>query len=197
VSLTALIVALMVLASCAGLSFAPALLERSLLRPYWLVPKHQYATLITSGFMHANLAHLAFNAFTCWSFGNALEGAIGSGRLLLLYVLGLLVSSAGTWLKHRADPAYASLGASGAILALLFASVLYFPRESLYVLPLPVPIPAPWFALGYLGYTWYAGRFLRGRINHDAHFGGAITGLVYVAVTDPHAWQRAISVIFH
>ena len=196
-SLTGLILALMVLASIAGLSFAPALLERSLLRPYWLVPKRQYATLITSGFMHANFTHLAFNAFTFWSFGNALEGAIGSARLLALYVLGLLVSAGGTWLKHRADPAYASLGASGAILAVLFASVVYFPSQSLYVLPVPVPIPAPWFAVGYLAYTWYAGRFLRGRINHDAHFGGAISGLVFVAVTDPRAWQRAISLIFH
>lgn len=196
-SVTALILGLIALVSVAGLTFAPALLERSLLRPYWLVPKRQYTTLITSGFMHANFAHLAFNAFTLWSFGSALEGAMGSARFLALYVFGLLVSAAGTWLKHRADPGYASLGASGAILAVLFASVVYFPTESLYVLPVPVPIPAPWFAVGYLTYTWYAGRFLRGRINHDAHFGGAIAGLVFVALTDPRAWQRAISLIFH
>jgi membrane associated rhomboid family serine protease len=107
------------------------------------------------------------------------------------------VSDAGTWLKHRADPAYASLGASGAILAVLFASLVYFPTQSLYILPLPVPIPAPLFAVGYLAYTWYAGRFLRGRINHDAHLGGAITGLVFVALTDPHACQRAISLALH
>lgn len=147
-SVTELLLGVMILASVAGLSFAPVLLERSLFRPYWLVPKRQYTTLITSGFMHANLAHLAFNAFTFWSFGRALEGAIGSQRLLVLYLLGLLVSNGGTWLKHRADPAYASLGASGAILAVLFASVVYFPTQSLYILPLPVPIPAPWFAVG-------------------------------------------------
>jgi membrane associated rhomboid family serine protease len=197
VSATVFILGLIVLASVAGLTFAPALLDRSLFRPYWLVPKRQYATLITSGFMHANFAHLVFNAFTLWSFGRALEGTIGSERFLVLYALGLLVSDAGTWIKHRLDPAYASLGASGAILAVLFASVVYFPTQSLYILPLPVPIPAPWFAVGYLAYTWYAGRYLRGRVNHDAHFGGAITGLVFVALTDPHAWQRAISLVFH
>jgi membrane associated rhomboid family serine protease len=196
-SVTVCLLALMVLFSVAGLSFAPALLERSLLRPYWLIPKRQYATLVTSGFMHANLAHLLFNAFTLWSFGRALEATIGAPRFVLLYALGLLVSDAGTWLKHRADPAYASLGASGAILAVLFASVVYFPTQSLYVLPLPVPIPAPWFAVGYLAYTWYAGRHLRGRVNHDAHFGGAITGLVFVALSDPQAWQRAIALALH
>lgn len=193
---TLLILVLIILASTAGLTFAPSLLERSLLRPYWLVPKRQYSTLLTSGFMHANFAHLLFNAFTLWSFGRALEGAIGAARFMVLYALGLLVSDAGTWFRHRSDPGYASLGASGAILAVLFASVVYFPTQSLYVLPLPVPIPAPWFALGYLAYTWYAGRYLRGRVNHDAHFGGAITGLVFVALTDPGAWQRAVALGF-
>ena len=194
---TVLILALIFLTSVAGLTFAPAWLDRSLFRPYWLVPKRQYATLITSGFMHANIAHLVFNAFTLWSFGRALEATIGSERFVVLYALGLLVSDAGTWIKHRSDPTYASLGASGAILAVLFASVVYFPTQSLYILPLPVPIPAPWFAVGYLAYTWYAGRYLRGRVNHDAHFGGAITGLAFVALTDPHAWQRAISLVFN
>ena len=196
-SVTVLILALIIVASLAGLTFAPSWLDRSLFRPFWLVRKRQYATLLTSGFMHANIAHLLFNAFTLWSFGRALEGAIGSERFVLVYALGLLVSDAGTWLKHRSDPAYASLGASGAILAVLFASVVYFPTQSLYILPLPVPIPAPWFALGYLAYSWYASRHLRNRVNHDAHFGGALTGLAFVAVTDPHAWQRAIALVFH
>jgi membrane associated rhomboid family serine protease len=196
-SVTVFLVVLMVVVSVYALRFAPAWLERSLFRPYWLVPKRQYLTLITSGFMHANLAHLLFNAFTLWSFGRALESAIGSARFIVLYALGLLISDAGTWLRHRSDPAYASLGASGAILAVLFASVVYFPTQSIFVLPLPVPIPAPWFAVGYLAYTWYASRALRGRVNHDAHFSGAIAGLAFVALTDPRAWQRAISLVFH
>lgn len=196
-SATNLILGLILLASVAGLTFAPALLERSLLRPYWLVPQRRYATLITSGFMHANFAHLAFNAFTLWSFGRALEGAIGTQRFVTLYVLGLLISNGGTWLAHRREPDYASLGASGAILAVLFASIVYFPTQSLYVLPFPVPIPAPLFAVGYLGYSWYASRFLRGRVNHDAHIGGAIVGLAFVALTDPSAWQRAIALTLH
>ena len=192
-TVTIAILGIIVLVSAAGLSFAPTLIERSLFRPYWLVPKRQYGTLISSGFMHANLAHLAFNAFTLWSFGAPLENAIGPGRFLALYVVGLLVSDAGTWATHRHDPNYASLGASGAILAVLFASVVYFPTESIEFMFLPVPIPAPWFAVGYLAYTWYAARFMRGRVNHDAHFSGALAGLAFVALTDPHAWQRALA----
>jgi membrane associated rhomboid family serine protease len=190
--MTLLLLAVIVVLSVAGLSYSPALLERSLFRPYWLLPRRQYSTLLTSGFMHANYAHLFFNAFTLWSFGGVVERAMGPLRFLVLYAFGLAVSDAGTWLSHRRDPAYASLGASGAILAVLFASVVYHPTGSLYILPLPVPIPAPLFAVGYLAYSWYAARHLRGRVNHDAHFSGALAGLAFVAVTDPGAWRRAI-----
>jgi membrane associated rhomboid family serine protease len=186
------LLAVIVVVSVAGLSYSPALLERSLFRPYWLLPRRQYWTLITSGFMHADYGHLFFNGFTLWSFGGAVERAMGSARFLALYAFGLVVSDAGTWLSHRRDPNYASLGASGAILAVLFASVVYYPTGSLYMLPVPVPIPAPLFAVGYLAYSWYAARHLRGRVNHDAHFSGALAGLVFVAVTEPGAWRRAI-----
>jgi len=190
--MTTLLLAVIVVVSVVGLSYSPTLLERSLFRPYWLVPRRQYSTLITSGFMHANYPHLFFNAFTLWSFGGVVEQAMGPLRFIVLYAFGLAVSDAGTWLSHRRDPDYASLGASGAILAVLFASVVYHPTGSLYILPLPVPIPAPLFAVGYLAYSWYAARYLRGRVNHDAHFSGALAGLAFVAVTDPGAWRRAI-----
>jgi membrane associated rhomboid family serine protease len=192
---SALLLGLMLAASLIGLQFAPTLIERSLFRPYWLLPRRQYATIVTSAFMHANLAHLAFNVITFWSFGFQLERAMGSARFAALYVSGMLVSAWGTWLKHRTDPAYACLGASGAILAVLFASIVYFPTQSLYLMLLPLPIPAPLFAVGYLGYTWYASRRARGRVNHEAHFGGAIAGLLFVAVTDPDAWRRMIALL--
>jgi membrane associated rhomboid family serine protease len=93
--------------------------------------------------------------------------------------------------KHRDDPDYATLGASGAISAVLFASIVYRPLDRLMLLPIPVPIPAPLFAVGYLAYTWWSARQQRGQINHDAHLGGALAGLVFVAVTEPLAYARA------
>jgi membrane associated rhomboid family serine protease len=178
--------------SVAALNFAPALRERCLFRPYWFLPRRQYETLVTSGFVHADYGHLFFNAFTLWSFGAAVERAMGSARFLALYGVGLLVANGGTWLSHRRDPNYATLGASGAILAVLFASVVYYPTGSLYIMFLPIPVPAPLFAVGYLAYSLYAAKRNIGRVNHDAHFSGALAGLAFVAVTDPGAWRRAI-----
>lgn len=180
----------------AGLFANQTLIERSLFRPYWLVRRGEYPTLITSAFVHADLAHLFFNGFTFWAFAFSLERTIGSTMFLALYFFGLLVSDAGTYFKHRGDPAYATLGASGAILAVLFASIVYFPTGSIFILPIPVPIPAPLFAVAYLAYTWYASRQGRGRVNHDAHFSGAIAGLAFVALTEPAVFQRAIDTVF-
>jgi len=193
---SAVLLAVIVAVSLIGLYGIPAWIERNLLRPYWLVRRSEYATLVTSGFIHADIAHLLFNGFTLWAFAFPLERTLGSGRFLLLYTSGLLVSSFGTWLKHREDPDYRSLGASGAILAVLFASIVYFPTNAIYILPIPVPIPAPLFAVAYLAYTVYASRQARGRINHDAHLSGALTGLAFVAATDPQAVARAIRAVF-
>ncbi|MGZ5275973.1 MAG: rhomboid family intramembrane serine protease [Caldimonas sp.] len=191
-----LLLGAIVLASLAGLFAAPALIERCLFRPYWLIPRREYSTLVTSGFVHADLTHLLFNGFTFWAFAFGLEREIGSTRLLALYAFGLLASDAGTWLRHRGDPEYRTLGASGAIMAVLFASIIYFPSGSIFILPIPVPIPSPLFAVVYLGYTWFASRQPRGGINHDAHFSGALAGIAFVAVSDGAAIGRAWRLLF-
>ena len=190
-----LILGAALVASLVGLYASPALIERNLLRPYWFLRRQQYATLVSSAFIHASLGHLLFNAVTLWSFGFPLERRIGSARFVALYAFGLLASGLGTVWKQRGNPEYACLGASGAILAVLFASIAYVPTQSILIMPLPVPIPAPLFALGYLAYTLYAARQARGRINHDAHLGGALAGLAFVALSDPQAIGRALALL--
>ncbi len=175
----------------------PMAMERHLFRPFWFWPRQQFVTMVTSAFLHADLPHLFFNAFTFWAFAFALEERIGSARFAALYATGIVVSSAGTWLMHRRDPGYKTLGASGAILAVLFAAIVYTPSQAIYMLPVPVPIPAPLFALAYLAYCLWASRQFRGHINHDAHLGGALAGLLFVLLTDApaaaRAWQQLLS----
>jgi membrane associated rhomboid family serine protease len=184
-----LILAITAVASLIGLFGAPKLIESSLFRPYWFLRKKQYDTAIMSGFLHADLMHLIFNLMTFYFFAFPLERTIGTKRFLALYFAGLLFSHAGTYLKHHQNPEYACLGASGAISAVLFAAIVYFPNQSLFLFPIPIPIPAPLFAIGYLGFTYYAAKHPTGRINHDAHLGGALAGLAFVALTDPEAYR--------
>jgi membrane associated rhomboid family serine protease len=191
----AIIFAVTLIVSLLGLWALPAIVERNLFRPFWFLPRRQYWTAITSGFVHADLSHLLFNSVTYWFFAFPLQRVIGAPRFLALYLIGLAASDIGTYIKHRRDPDYACLGASGAILAVLFASIVYFPRQSIMILPIPLPIPAPLFAVCYLAYTFYAARQQRGRINHDAHFDGALAGLAFVAVTDPQALVRAWQIV--
>jgi membrane associated rhomboid family serine protease len=181
--------------SLLGLWGAPWIIAQNLFRPFWFLPRRQYWTALTNGFVHADLGHLLFNSLTYWFFAFPLERVIGTTRFVAVYFIGLVASNTGTYFKHRHDPDYACLGASGAILAVLFASIVYFPRQSIMIMPIPLPIPAPLFAIGYLAYTFYAARAQRGRINHDAHFYGALAGLGFVAVTDPSAWQRAAQIV--
>lgn len=182
--------------SLLGLFGNPKIIDRSLFRPYWFLRRKEYDTIVLSGLVHADLLHLIFNMMTFYFFGFLLERAIGSLHFLLLYFAGLVISHLGTYVKQKKNPEYASLGASGAISAVLFASIVFFPENSLYIIPIPVPIPAPLFGIGYLAYTWYSARNPRGRINHDAHLGGAITGLVYVALVEPSAYRYLLANLF-
>jgi membrane associated rhomboid family serine protease len=181
--------------SLIGLFGSTKLLDRSLFRPYWFLRRRQYDTVVLSGFVHADLMHLIFNMMTFYFFAFPLERDIGTTQFVLLYLAGLLISHAGTYYKQRNNPEYACLGASGAISAVLFAAIVYRPDQSLIILPIPIPIPAPLFAVLYLAYTYYASRHPHGRINHDAHLGGAITGLAFVALTEPRLYGNLLQSI--
>ena len=183
-----------VVVSFLALQVNTGILERNLLRPYWVLRKKTYDTIITCGFIHGDFGHLLFNCLTLFFFGPSLEGRIGTVKFVLLYFIGLIVSSLGTVWKRRNDPNYASLGASGAILAVLFASIMYFPDRTLYLF-FALPIPAPLFAVGYLAYSIWASKNSRDNINHDAHLDGALTGILFVMVTDFQVYSRALRAI--
>ncbi len=187
-----LIMALTIGLSLLGLFRSPRIIDMCLFRPYYFLRKKQYDTMILSGFVHADVGHLLFNMFTFYFFAFPMERFLGTVPFVILYFFGLIISHTCTWYKHRNNAGYASLGASGAISAVLLAYISYFPTSTLMIIPIPVPIPAFLFAIGYVGYSYWASIQNKGRINHDAHLCGAISGLAFVALTDPGAFARLL-----
>ena len=181
--------------SLLGLYRMPRLIDRCLFRPYYFLRSRQYDTMFSSGFVHADVGHLLFNMFTFYFFAFPLESYVGTIPFLVLYAIGLVGSHACTYVKQKDNVRYASLGASGAISAVLFAYIGYFPTTTLMIMPIPIPIPAVVFAVGYVGYSYWASLRSRGRINHDAHLCGAFAGLAFVAAKDPNAYINLKTVV--
>ena len=184
------IMGLTIVISLLGLYRLPDVIHKCLFRPYYFLRRREYDTMILSGFVHADVGHLLFNMITFWFFAFEMERHVGTIPFLALYFLGLVLSHTCTYVKHRNDAGYASLGASGAISAVLFAYIVYFPTATLMIIPIPVPIPAVLFAIGYVWYSYWAAKNSGDRINHDAHLCGALAGVVFVALTDPGAFAR-------
>lgn len=187
------ILGLTIVISLLGMYQIPDIINKFLFRPYYFLREKQYDTMIMSGFIHADTTHLLFNMITFFFFAFPLERFLGTGKFVALYLAGLVVSHTCTWYKERDNPQYASLGASGAISAVLFAYIVYFPTTMLLVFF--IPMPAMVFAFLYVGYSWWASRNANDRINHDAHLCGALSGLGFVAVTDPSAFSRLVSML--
>ena len=151
--------------------------------------QNQYYRFVTCGFIHAGIAHLAFNMFTLYFFGRAMEvyymGYMGLPHytFLLLYIGALIFSLLPTYLKHRNDYNYRSLGASGAVCAVLFAFILLQPWTTIYVFVLPVP--AIIYGILFLAYSVYMSKKGGDYINHDAHFYGALFGVVFTIAVHP------------
>jgi membrane associated rhomboid family serine protease len=187
------LLAITVAVSLLALNGMPQLIERGVFRPHWVARQNEWHTVVTSAFLHADLPHLLFNGISFFAFAFSLERRMGSAAFAGLYAFGIVVSSAITWWRHRGNPGYRTLGASGAVLAVLFAFIVYFPTARLVVFPVPMPLPAPVFALAYLTYSIWSSKRGGGRINHDAHLGGAAAGVLFVALTDPQALSQAVA----
>lgn len=156
-----------------------------MLHPYSVYRKNKIYTLITSGLIHSDWMHLIFNMMTFFFFAFSLEAQIGSLRFGLIYFLSLILSDIPSVLKHKDDFWYNSLGASGAISGVLFSYILFYPLSKLYLFFIPIGIPAVLFGGLYLMYCVYASKQSRDNINHDAHFFGALTGIIITILIIP------------
>ena len=167
---------------------------RSLMFNAWQVwHKRQWHRMLSYGLVHSGWGHLIFNMLTLYFFGPVVEqhfaavfgATTGAILFSVLYVSALAVSTAGDLLKYRDDSNYNAVGASGAVSAILFASILFEPKMGIYIFMIPIPVPGYIFAPLYLLYCWYMARRNMDNIGHTAHFWGAVYGLVFPLLCKP------------
>jgi len=166
-------------------------MDKMIMNPYKVSKRNEYYRFVTSGFVHADFGHLIFNMLSLWFVGEAIEqvfaglfGPSGTFYYLFLFIVGIIVADIPTYLKHRNNSGYNSLGASGGVSAVLFAAFLFAPlmRICLYFF---ICMPGFIFAILFLGYSFYQGKRGGGYVNHSAHLYGAIFGMVFMAVVYP------------
>lgn len=176
------------------------LFGKMMLHPYAInQDKSKLYTIFSSGLIHADWGHLLFNMITFYFFGFALEnffvaanGELGHLYFALLYIISLVLSDIPTIVQQKNNPGYFSLGASGAISAVLFGFILFQPKAMLGIFMI-IPMPAYIFAVLYVAYCIWASKNSNDRINHDAHLFGALAGLIITIVIHPWIVQHFIS----
>jgi membrane associated rhomboid family serine protease len=167
------------------------LLRSLIMNPYLISSRKQYYRLLTSGFIHKDHMHLLLNMVTFYFFGGVIEqvftiifGSMGGFYFVILYLMAIVVSDLPTVLKHKSNPGYNSLGASGGVAAVVFASIILLPLQDIC---LYFALCMPGFILGtlYLVYSYYQGRKANDGINHDAHLYGALFGFLFCIILIP------------
>ena len=201
-SITFIILLLTVATSIIGFS-NPTFLSKGMLNPYMVHHRKEYWRLISSGFLHAGFFHLLINMMVLLGFGTVVEmyyreafPANGKIYFTILYLGSILVANIPSLNKHKDNVYYNSLGASGAVAAILFASILFDPWQKIYIfgiLPLPGVILGPL----YLFFEYTMSKRGGTNINHDAHFYGAIFGLLYTIILDPSILKYFVHVLLN
>ena len=183
-----------------------ALFEKLQLNPYQIYHQNQWYRVVTHAFLHADYMHLIINMIVLLSFGLSVEnqfdilahkGLISSAalHLLLLYFIGMVVATSTTIIKHKDNYNYNSIGASGAVSAVVFASIFFSPKNTILIMGI-LPIPAILFGIIYLLYTQYKSRKGNDNVNHDAHFIGAVFGFIYPIIIEPSLFSYFINHLF-
>ncbi|MEO8803579.1 MAG: rhomboid family intramembrane serine protease [Rudaea sp.] len=187
-TITLIIIAITAIVSYSGFSSAQ-LIDKLILWPPAVSRQKEYYRLVSYGIIHADVQHLLFNMLTLFFFGRAMEpvynALLGPIGFALFYVGGLIVSILPTYLRNQNNSRYRSLGASGAVSAVLFAFILLHPWAKILVFV--VPMPAILYAILYVVYTFYMERQGTGNINHSAHLWGAAYGILLTIVLYPPA----------
>jgi membrane associated rhomboid family serine protease len=160
--------------------------------PYQEARTKEYYRFLTSGFVHGSWLHLGINMFVLYQFGEIVEERfvllfgelMGRINFLLLYILTIIFADIPTFIKHRDNPGFASVGASGAVSGIVFAYVIFYPWNLLYLF-LILPVPGIVLAIGYLIYSSWASRNSHDNIDHEAHFYGAVFGFLFTIALKP------------
>jgi len=167
-----------------------------ILHPYSVSRGQRVYTVITSGLIHNDWMHLFFNMLSYSFFAFELEPVLGHWQFGVLYVVSLILSDLPTVYKHRNDEWYHSLGASGAVSAVIFSAIMYNPLGSMGIMLIPFfHVYAFVFGILYLIYCNYASKRASDNINHDAHMFGALSGLLITIVLHPYVVHDFITQI--
>ena len=172
-----------------------SLIERFILHPYGMIRKKEYYRIFSHAFIHADMWHLLFNMFSFYSFAFVLENYLGSTRFFIVYFGSILASVYTCILKNKTNPVYRSLGASGGVSGIIFSYILFQPMAQIGIMFIPVGIPAFVFGFLYLAYSYYSSENQYDNINHEAHFYGAVAGMVITAIFVPEIVPHFIQTI--
>ncbi len=163
--------------------------NRLILYPFGMTNMNEYHRLLSSGFIHADIPHLAFNMYALYLFGGYMERDFAtlsaSWVFVVLYLTGIIVASLPAFFKHRNHSYYMALGASGGVSAVLFAFIYYHPWDKIGIMFIPIGIPAILFAVLYLVYSAWSSKRAADNIGHDAHLWGGVYGFVFAFFSDP------------
>ncbi len=147
--------------------------------------------LISSAFLHVDGSHLFFNMFTLYLFGGQALAGLGTFNFLILYFICLLAGNLFALYYHKNNLLYTAVGASGAIMGVLYATILMNPDMKLFLIILPIPIPGFVFAILYLVYTLFGMKKQHDNVGHTAHFGGAVGGILTTLIFVPSVITEA------
>ena len=181
---------------------SPKLMDQLQFNASKIVHKNEYHRLVTHAFIHANWEHLFVNMIVLFSFGQAIEeyfkynfGNNAIPDYVLLYFGGILVSNIYALIKHRNNYFYNSVGASGAVSAVLFAAIFFDPWNMIYFFGI-LPIPGIVFAALYLVYSYQMSTKQKDNVAHDAHFLGALFGFIFPILLNPQLFESFLDKLF-